>query len=235
MDEQPLVQGTGNLPVLGEDAGLYQFDLQEDTTELEKFLRSLSECDGEIDLLDFCRKYSLHGTPTIFRDLEDNYYEFRKRIADRFSINFHEVFITGSAKLGFNPRTRRLFSYESDIDVAIVSLSLFDRIMGTIHDFQMQLREDRRAITDRDLRMYHKFLEYSAIGWMRPDLLPTSFQVVELKREWFNFFRSLSYGQSEVGNYKVSAGVFKSYQHLERYVVSGLRSLRTTLSVVGKP
>jgi hypothetical protein len=111
--------------------------------DLRQFLDGLSKCSGESALLDFCRKYSLHGTPRIFSGSEDAYYDFRKRIADKFNINFHEIFITGSAKLGFNPHKRRLFSYESDIDVAIVSTSLYDRIMGYIQEYQMQLREDR--------------------------------------------------------------------------------------------
>jgi hypothetical protein len=199
--------------------------------DLMQFLDRLSKCTGESALLDFCRKYSLHGTPKIFSGYEDRYYEFRKRIADKFNINFHEVFITSSAKLGFNPHKRQLFSYDSDVDIAIVSASLYESIMEYIHGYQMQLRADRKAVTDRDIRMYHKFLEYSAIGWMRPDLLPTSFQVTELKRDWFNFFKSLSYGKSEVGNYKVSAGVFKTYQHLERYSVSGLQSLKMALEI----
>jgi hypothetical protein len=199
--------------------------------DLTQFLDGLSKCDEDSALLDFCRKYILHGTPKIFADAEDKYYDFRKRIAAKFDINFHEIFITGSAKLGFNPHKGHLFSYDSDVDVAIVSSSLYDRIMEYIQDYQMQLRADQKAVTDRDIRMYHRFLEYVAIGWMRPDLLPTAFQVTDLKRDWFNFFRSLSYGKSEVGNYKVSAGVFKTYQHLERYTLSGLLSLKTAREI----
>lgn len=202
-----------------------------DDVKLAQYLDGLANCDGDNALLDFCRKYSLHGTPHIFSGREELYYDFRKRIAEKFEINFHEIFITGSAKLGFNPHKCTSFSYDSDIDVAIVSATLYDRIMEYIHDYQMQLRADRKAVSDRDLRMYHKFLEYGAIGWMRPDLLPTSFQVTELKHDWFNFFNSLSYGKSEVGNYKVAAGVFKSYRHLERYILSGLHSLKLAREV----
>src|ERR1700730_7077144 len=95
---------------------------------LMEFLDRLSQCTGESALLDFCRKYNLHGTPKIFTGCEDRYYDFRKRIAVKFNINFHEVYITGSAKLGFNPHKRQLFSYDSDVDVAIVSASLYDEI-----------------------------------------------------------------------------------------------------------
>ena len=167
----------------------------------------------------------------VFNGNEDAYYEFRKRIANKFEINFHEVFITGSAKLGFSAHKRKPFDYDSDIDVALISAKLYDHIMSSIHTYQMELRENRKAVSDEELKQYHKFLEYGAIGWMRPDFLPTSFRVSDLKREWFDFFDSISYGKSEVGNYKVTAGAFRSYFHLESYTLSGLRSLRTKLQV----
>ncbi|MDP2449917.1 hypothetical protein [Polaromonas sp.] len=198
---------------------------------MKKFLESLAAATDENTLVDFCRRRSLHGTPAVFDGNEDAYYEFRKRISERFEISFHEVFITGSAKLGFSPHKRKLFDYDSDIDIAIISAELYERIMSSIHDYQMELRENRKAVSYFELKGYHKFLEYGAIGWMRPDLLPTSFRVHELRREWFDFFDSISHGKSEVGNYKVTAGAFKSYAHLERYTLSGLRSLRTTLQV----
>ncbi len=93
---------------------------------MKEFLASLADISSEEELLDFCRRNSLHGVPRIFADKEDQYYSFQN---------------------------------------------------------------------------------------------------------WFDFFSSLSYGKSEVGNYKVTAGVFKSYQHLEKYTLSGLRSLKTKLEV----
>lgn len=201
--------------------------------KMEEFLKNLVATADDDSLLDFCRRNSLHGTPAIFAGNEGGYYEFRKRIANKFKINFHEVFITGSAKLGFSPLKHKLFDYESDVDVAIISSDLYDRIMSYIHDYQMNLRENRKAVTDKELSGYHKFLEYGAMGWMRPDLLPASFRVDELKRDWFDFFDSISHGKSEIGNYKVNAGAFKSYSHLERYTLSGLQSLKTKIQIGG--
>lgn len=198
---------------------------------MDEFLKNLAELSDEESLLDFCRRRTLHGTPEIFHGNEDAYYSFRKRIADKFQINFHEVFVTGSAKLGFSPHKKKPFDLDSDVDVALISSDLYDRMMDFIHDYQMELRENRKAVSLDEIKKYHKFLEYSAIGWMRPDLLPTSFRVKELKNEWFAFFDSISYGKSEIGNYKVTAGAFKSYGHLERYAISGLRSLKTNLQI----
>ena len=198
---------------------------------MQQYLTDLAATDDDEGLLEFCRRRNLHGTPAVFNGDEDAYYAFRRRIADEFQVEFHEVFISGSAKLGFSPFKRRAFDLDSDIDVAIVSAELYDRMMSYIHSFQMALRGNRKAVSERELGMYHKFLEYSAIGWIRPDLLPTSFRVQELKRSWFSFFESISHGHSEVGNYKVSGGAFKSYSHLESYTLSGLQSLRSRIQL----
>lgn len=198
---------------------------------MEGFLARLKNINNDEEILNFCRKSVLHGTPWIFRGKDDDYYEFRNRIAKKFSISFHEIYITGSAKLGFNPHKKTEFSYDSDVDVAIVSSQLFDEIMESIREYQMQLRESRLAVSEWEIRKYHKFLEYGAIGWMRPDHLPHSFLVKRLKDDWFDFFSSISYGKSEVGNYKVNAGVFKTYKHLEQYTLSGIKALKIALSL----
>ena len=95
-----------------------------------------------------------------------------------------------------------------------------------IADYQMQFRKNRTVVRDRELKMYHEFLEYVALGWIRPDKLPISFQMRAFKDDWFDFFRSISNGKSEVGNYQVNAGIFKSYDHLENYTLSGVKDLK---------
>lgn len=198
---------------------------------MQAFLDELSEVADDAALLDFCRQKILHGTPHVFQNCEDDYYSFRKRIAQEFGISFHEVFVVGSAKLGFSTRKRKEFDLDSDIDVAIVSDKLFEEIMLQISDYQMQLRGNRRSVTQKELSAYHSFLEYGAIGWMRPDKLPTSFKVNELKARWFDFFSEISNGRSEVGNYKVSAGVFKQYSYLERYILSDMQALKSGIDI----
>ena len=61
---------------------------------------------------------------------------------------------------------------------------------------------------------------------MRPDLLPCKVQVETVKKEWFDFFKSISYGKSTVGNYIVNGGVFKNFHYLERYYTESLLKLK---------
>lgn len=198
--------------------------------DLGDFIKSISETSHN-GLVDLCRKHLIHGTPFIFDGREADFYEFRKRIAEHFNIYFNDVYISGSAKLGFSPFKETIFSYDSDIDVSIVSSSLFQEVMEKIRIFQMELRNNRRAVTQKEMQQYHGFLEYTAMGWIRPDKLPRAFEIEVIKNDWFDFFNSLSYARSEVGNYKVSAGVFSTYRHLEEYTLEGLRKIKNRIEV----
>lgn len=190
-----------------------------------EFLNALRESGNSGRLVDACRRHLLHGTPHVFVDRENAFFDFRRRIADKFAVGFHEVFIVGSAKLGFSPYKEKMFDLDSDIDVVIVSDRLFDAFMGQIQYYQGELRRSRRVVTNRELSLYHQFLEYVALGWIRPDKLPLSFTLSSVKDDWFAFFKSISNGKSEVGNYKVSGGVFRSYSHLESYLLEGLQEV----------
>ena len=198
---------------------------------MDAFFCELNNIQGEDELVDFTRKKLLHGIPYVFRDNVDDFYNFRKRIANNFEIQFNEVFITGSGHLGFSSYKKTIFNYDSDIDVAIVSSKLYDSIMEDIRSFQMNIRESRISLTVEDFKKYNKFLQYIAIGWMRPDLLPNKQHVRKFKNDWFDYFNSISHGKSEVGDYKVTAGVFKSYFHLEKYTLSSIESVKKTLEV----
>ena len=199
--------------------------------ELKQFIDELKSISDDDTLIDFCRKKVLHGTPYVFHNSEHDFYEFQKRISNQFSVAFHEIYITGSGKLGFSPHKRKLFDLDSDIDVAIISGQLFENILELIRNYQMSLRASKRNVTAYEINLYHDFLEYVAIGWIRPDKLPVSFQIENLKNAWFDFFESISYGKSEVGDYKVTAGIFKSYRHFELYTYSGIKDLNRALKL----
>ncbi len=128
---------------------------------LEKFFAQVKNLEDEEEIIDFCRKYLIHGIPYIFTENQDEYYEFRKRISQHFDINFYEIYITGSAKLGFSPFKQKSFDDDSDIDVAIVSPQLYEKMLEPIYEYQMELRKARKSITVRELEQYH--LEYSKV------------------------------------------------------------------------
>lgn len=191
--------------------------------EKKDFDLYLLQCENDDEILDFSRKFILHGIPYVFRDREEDYFEFRNRISKHFKIDYYQVNIVGSAKLGFSYRKGTEFSYDSDIDVAIVNEALFDKYLKYIRDFQYDLDRSTERMAQNEYKKYNNFLRYIVKGWMRPDLLPSHIGDNDIKTEWFEFFNCISYDKSEVGNYKVSAGLYKSYDYLEYYNIIGLK------------
>ena len=178
----------------------------------DKFDSVLLSCINDEDILDFARKYIIHGTPYVFEGREDEYFEFRNRISKHFAIDYYQIYIVGSGKLGFSYMKGTKFGYDSDIDVAIVSEELFDRYLRHTRQFQYDIERSKKRLVEKEYSDYIKFLKYMAKGWMRPDLLPQKIAGIDIK-----------YGYCEVGNYKVSGGVYKSYNYLEYYAVNGLK------------
>ena len=145
----------------------------------EKFDLLLSTCNGYSDILDFARKYIIHGTPYVFNEREDEYYDFRDRISKKFNIEYYQVYIVGSGKLGFSYLKGTNFGYDSDIDVAIVSEELYNVYLKHVRNFQYALERSKERLVEEEYKNYIKFLKYMAKGWMRPDLLPAKMEEVD--------------------------------------------------------
>lgn len=197
----------------------------------EQYKEHITDLDSVEKRLLFTQKYLFHGIPYVFEGREEEYFEFRNRIANKYNVGFHEVFIVGSGKLGFSYHKGTDFSYDSDIDVVIVNEKLFEEFFLKISEYQYQLDQQYKTMDLKELKIYNEFLQYLVKGWMRPDKLPTSFQVDILKSEWFDFFKSLSYGKCEVGNYKVAAGLFKNYEYLEKYYTRSIENSFNSLTI----
>ena len=189
-----------------------------------EFIALIKETDSDIERI--VRKHIFHGTPVVFNSREDDYFDFRNQIASHFGVSFHEVFIVGSAKLGFSCHKDSEFSLESDIDVVIVNEKLFEEFYLTICKYQYELDNSLITITLDESKEYNRFLRYLIKGWMRPDKLPAKIQAYINKGEWFNFFTSISYNKSCVGNYKVAAGLYKNYMYLEKYHINSLNKIK---------
>src|SRR5690606_12928931 len=129
-----------------------------------------------------------------------------------------------SAKLGFTvvaKEKRPIFSpfgNTSDIDVAIISSSLFTELWGEALNF----------FTDHgdwpDANSFRKFLMR---GWLRPDRLPKSADF-QRSHDWFEFFRKLT-ASGECGPYKISGGVYFNERFWETYASSSFANCRLAI------
>ncbi|MFE3589051.1 hypothetical protein ACFXOY_16160 [Streptomyces niveus] len=159
----------------------------------------------------------LHGT--CFAIQEDAHYSLKEEIASKFSLRVHQdIFIVGSAKLGFSisPKKRyQPFGDRSDIDVAIVSHDLYERVWHETHQY-MESGAYWQGKSD--------FERYLAWGWIRPDKLPRS-PSFEFTDAWWNFFRSLQVSR-RYGPYKVAAAIYHDMSFLTKYQMRSVAACR---------
>ncbi|MDY6867420.1 MAG: hypothetical protein SVT56_05885 [Chloroflexota bacterium] len=140
---------------------------------------------------------------------QSQYFELKSIIANEYHLHPSQVLIVGSGKLGFSLVKRKRyhgFNSDSDIDVAIVSPDLFDRIWLEVFNYW----KARYFWPEEE-----KFRSYLFRGWIRPDKLPPS-SIFEISHNWWEFFRELTNSQT-FGPFSIKAGLYKAWHFLECY------------------
>jgi predicted nucleotidyltransferase len=175
------------------------------------------------DARDICRRFLIFGSCTQLDD--ERYYGLKAAVAEEFNIHPNEIIVVGSTKLGFSivPAKRyRAFGETSDIDVAIVSPQLFDRVWHEVFRYLDSARswQDRR-----------EFANYFVRGWVRPDKLPPG-ENFQFTQDWFEFFRHLS-NSREFGDIKIAGALYRDWIFLEKYQESCILKCREAEEAIG--
>ena len=160
------------------------------------------------------QKHVLHGD--CYSLDQDDYFGLKHEVGEKFKLHPSEVLVVGSGKLGFSIADHKRywpFRDESDIDLALISPSLFDRVWWEAFNYW----EERNPWPSEN-----DFKNYLFRGWLRPDFFPpsTHFQVAH---DWFEFFRLLT-SSGRFGPYKIAAGLYKSWDYLEAYQQRAVRA-----------
>jgi hypothetical protein len=186
--------------------------------QINKFKDTLKDKSlSDRDIVHECISY---GTPYVFEGDEIKYFHLKKIIANHFNLHQNEVIMIGSAKLGFSIKPKQKyqpFNDESDIDMVLISEKIFNKFWDELYYFNINLIG--RSI--RDENNYIKFCEYFFRGWVRPDLLPPSFEGTS---NWFNFFKSISH--KKFGERKISGAIFRNYEFFDNYHISNINIMR---------
>lgn len=145
--------------------------------------------------------------------------ELKSTIKDKYDIQYNNIIIVGSGKLGFSIKPSKRFvpfGDESDIDIAIISPVLFEKYWQRV----LKYIEDNSFYEN-----YPKFCKkLSQNGWIRPDYLPS----IDLKNEWFDYFTALTESQ-KYGSYSITAGLYYNYWCLENYQLSCIKQCREVI------
>lgn len=169
----------------------------------EKFKADLATLSD----VQIIRKYILNGGCYALN--EDQHYRLKESICEHFKIEFNDVILVGSGKLGFSIKASKRyqpFGDESDIDVAVVSTMLFTKIWEEAHRFKRSGAYWPKCA---------EFFRYLSEGWIRPDKLPTS-EYFKFTEYWWGFFNSMT-SSKDFGPYKIRAGLYHSMFFMQEY------------------
>lgn len=170
---------------------------------IEDFKEDLSKLTS----LQIIRKYILSAESKILDS--DKHYRLKEKICDHFNVEFSDVIMVGSGKLGFSIKHKRRFQHfndDSDIDIAVVSPKLFEIVWNEAYLFKKAGSDWPKA---------NSFFEYLSAGWIRPDKLPIN-KYFEFTSKWWDFFNTLT-ASGEFGPYAIRAGLYHSNFFLQEY------------------
>lgn len=187
------------------------------------------------------RDYVLGGDVFIAQEYPRVLNTLRRHLCPRFELEEQDVIIVGSAKMGFSLDPEafpRQYSKYRDIDVLVVSETLFDRVWHTMLQWHYPRRLARLPDTDwKWVGARQKDLYW---GWFHPDEIRydgLTFPEVlkplrDLKTNWFNSFKSLSLYEEFSGK-EVSGRLYRTWEHALLYQADGLREIQRRLATGG--
>ena len=191
------------------------------SNDVEERLNQFKEDLNKYTSIQIVRKHIIFGECCELS--QQDYFNLRSEVAKNFGLHPNEVFVVGSAKLGFSvaPKNRyREFCDDSDIDIALVSSKLFDEYWNHVFNFKKK----------NPYWNEHKFVNYLFQGWIRPDKLPPS-KLFSLRKDWWDFFQRMT-SSGRYGNYKIAGGLYQSYFFLENYQRIGIQECKKKLGEI---
>ena len=151
----------------------------------------------------------------------DAYHALRWEIKEHFNLeSIFDVFLVGSARLGFSIKPTaqfRHFNDQSDLDIVIVSKSLFEQYWKAARDSNIPLK---------DWKSQGVYENYFFEGWMRPDKLRCGGEELDVKK-WWQFFGDLSRSR-KYGPFSINGGLYYSLDFLEHYQKDAIERIRVS-------
>lgn len=163
-----------------------------------------------------CNSYDKYFYPKD-RDL---LWSLKKDFSKAFGLCIREIEIAGSAKIGISynkGKYNKRFDENSDIDIIIVSSSLFDNLWLKVVEFD----KNNFKLDESERINLNQTLNYINEGIISPDKLPLE---LEPRKEIWDIFEKFS-GKPEYDYRKVRGRIFKNWFFVERYYLNSFHLL----------
>lgn len=151
------------------------------------------------------RKYILNGGSYVLND--DQHFRLKEEICEHFHVEFNNVILVGSGKLGFSIKSGRGISCL--VRTRTLTLRLYQRI------FQ-RTWEEAYLYKKLCLLAEGNFILPVSVGRMDwPDKLPSS-DFFSFTATWWDFFNGITVS-NRYGPYKIRGGLYHSMFFLQEY------------------
>lgn len=191
---------------------------------LEEFKKSCIDCRPD----EVVERYLIELPSYFFANIQTGKeYEFKRNIARMLHVHIRDIVIVGSGKLGFSMKPDEsnsgLYPFivfdgkkgqKSDLDIAVVSSSLFDREMQNLYD-----HTDYAKVNWNDR---NSFAKYMLKGRLAIRYLPGEFLFTKAVRDVQEKYR-MEYGR------QVNLEIYKSWHYFETYHQQNVRSIQVNL------
>jgi hypothetical protein len=202
-----------------------------------------------MDIEQVFQKHIVDGPSYFFGELlneKNTEYALRHSLAQHLGVSINDVIIVGSAKLGFSVKTEKFLKFDeryvrtdkkknkSDIDVAIISRSLFDQETKLIFEISRHFDgnweysnwrhnlyyTDDAALSQKGITsLYQSYVENVARGWLRVDYSPTTY-INSIS------WRSLTDNWRQKLDRKIAVAIYSEWHYLKHYQMDNLSNLR---------
>lgn len=192
---------------------------------LDEFKKSCIELKPD----EVVERYLIEQPSYFFKEIQKGKeYEFKKDIANMLKVHIRDIVIVGSGKLGFSMKpddsATGLYSFaifdskrESDLDIAIVSSSLFDSQMKNLYNHTVI--EKFNVSSWKDISNFRK---YMLRGRLVIRFLPDEFGFTESIKAVQDKYQ-MNYGR------EINLEIYKSWYYFETYHQKNVRNIHINL------
>jgi hypothetical protein len=188
----------------------------------------------ETDSKTFCRDHLFSSDCWAFEDdssvsWRGSYAQFRRTIAKILDINPNNVSIVGSAKFGLSLSpvpAKTLLPFravsdgnESDVDIAIVSPTLFEKTWTSLRLAYYNGYTDVRKLHGREL--FFKFVSLKSTDEYATEYLSNLQKLVESMKAELNKIHRISN--------PIKYRIYESYEEVENYHIFGMNEVKKAL------
>lgn len=193
---------------------------------LTDFTDSLRNAETEQEIDSLLKNALFEGVPAAFLHRTRAFRRLREAVAKRLGIERDAVTVVGSARTGFSmdpDEFPRSFNHNSDIDVLIVSDSIFDE--GWLDILTLRRVNPSHSLSVRRYMFEHQSKGYIFGGWIWPDRITSA---LTFGPTWFDLFRQLP-SVTGLSGHEFHGRIYRTWDHAMHYHRKSLISLRNKL------